>query len=276
MTNAFPVIGLKKLAKSDKKKKKKETLAEIQRLEEELKQRHASELEAWEEAQVPATPDAEQVKEVTKGLDQLQLEGAHEIIAPHKKPNRQQRRLAKRQAKMATIQAEAAEEASHQVNMGEVENNAIHDLLKVNKLTLKEMESDGHCLFRAIADQLETYHNYTVTFSQLRTQAADYIRNHPDDFAPFLIDENGDLLDEEGYERYCNDVQFTAAWGGQPEILALAHVYKLPVHIIQMGSPLIKIAEEYKSHHPIRLSYHHHAFGLGQHYNSLHNKHLSI
>ncbi|KAJ1966538.1 OTU protein, partial [Dispira parvispora] len=259
-------------AKSDKKKKK-EIMAEIQRLEKELKEKHASELEAWEKAQVP---DAEQVEEATEGLEELQLEEVQESTTLHKKPNRQQRRLAKRQAKMEAIQAEAAEEASHQVNMEEVENNAIHDLLKVNKLTLREVESDGHCLFRAIADQLETYHNRTATYAQLRTQAADYIREHPDDFAPFLIDENGDLLDEEGYQRYCDDVQFTAAWGGQPEILALAHVYKLPVHIIQMGSPIIKIAEEYEAHHPIRLSYHHHAFGLGQHYNSLHKKHLLI
>ncbi|RKP40239.1 hypothetical protein BJ085DRAFT_21905, partial [Dimargaris cristalligena] len=180
----------------------------------------------------------------------------------------------KRAAKMAQIQEEAASEAAGQINMEEVENRAIADLLKVNKLTLKEVESDGHCLFRAVADQLAEYHHIRDDFMELRRKAADYMRAHKDDFIPFLVNSTGDILSNEEFVEYCHELETTAVWGGEPEILALAHVYKLPVHIIQMGSPTLKIGDEYPAHDPIRLSYHHHAFGLGQHYNSLRKKHL--
>lgn len=38
------------------------------------------------------------------------------------------------------------------------------------------------------------------------------MRNHADDFMPFLYLEDGD------FEKYCNDIENTARWGGQLEV----------------------------------------------------------
>lgn len=38
------------------------------------------------------------------------------------------------------------------------------------------------------------------------------MRQHPDDFRPFLYLEDGN------YDRYCDDIVNTACWGGQLEV----------------------------------------------------------
>jgi OTU domain-containing protein 6 len=79
-----------------------------------------------------------------------------------------------------------------------------------------------------------------------------------------------------------HDCEFGAEWGGQFEIQALSkslkkqiHIIqalskslKKQIHIIQANSPLLKIGEEFLGE-PLRISYHKHAFGLGEHYNSV-------
>lgn len=88
------------------------------------------------------------------------------------------------------------------------------------------------------------------------------------------------FLDE--FEKYCSDVEHTAAWGGQLEVSsrfvtailflfpvrlfsncffvclfqlrALTQVLRLPVEVIQASSATIKIGEEFQSE-PITLVY---------------------
>lgn len=38
------------------------------------------------------------------------------------------------------------------------------------------------------------------------------MRQHPDDFTPFLYLEDGN------FDKYCNDIENTACWGGQVEV----------------------------------------------------------
>ena len=53
------------------------------------------------------------------------------------------------------------------------------------------LQPDGHCMYRAVEDQLEVHrdggahstHDYTL----LREKTADYIRNHKDELLPFII-----------------------------------------------------------------------------------------
>lgn len=45
-----------------------------------------------------------------------------------------------------------------------------------------------------------------------------YMREHKDDFLPFVTNDAGDLLDDEGYEAYCDDLANRAVWGGEPEV----------------------------------------------------------
>ncbi|KAJ1921455.1 OTU protein [Tieghemiomyces parasiticus] len=245
------ITRLKKEAKENKKRKK-EILEGIAILEKEQVERHALEL-----ASATTKPTAEDLAAVEQSFQKLTTSDSPatpESNSGGRKVNKNQRRLERRKAKMEQIQKEAEAEASNQVDMGEVERNAITDLLKINKLTMKEVESDGHCLFRSFADQLREYHDINTNYQILRREAADYMATHRDDFIPFLVNEHGEILSEDEFRRYCHDLVHTSVWGGEPEILALAHVHKLPVHIIQMGSPTLRIAEEYQSPDPIRLS----------------------
>lgn len=67
-------------------------------------------------------------------------------------------------------------------------------------------------LYNAFADQLKRRYEENVSYKELRKSAAEYMRNHPDDFVPFLYLEDGN------FDRYCNDIENTACWGGQLEV----------------------------------------------------------
>ena len=63
----------------------------------------------------------------------------------------------------------------------------------------------------------------------------------------------------------------TTAWGGHLEIRALSHVLHQPMKVVQGEGPPINMGEEFegKGQPTIVLAYHRHAFGLGEHYNSV-------
>lgn len=67
-------------------------------------------------------------------------------------------------------------------------------------------------LYNAFADQLRTRYSEKISYQELRKSAAEYMRNNPDDFTPFLYLEDGN------FDKYCNDIENTAAWGGQLEV----------------------------------------------------------
>ena len=81
-------------------------------------------------------------------------------------------------------------------------------MLKVN-----EMDGDGNCLFRAIADQLDGDENYHALY---RADAVASIKERQEEYK-FFLDE-----DEESIDDYCRDMAKDSVWGGQLEINALA------------------------------------------------------
>lgn len=48
------------------------------------------------------------------------------------------------------------------------------------------------------------------------------MRLHKDDFRPFLIGDNGDIVEEIDFEEYCMRVEKSCedggVWGGEPEV----------------------------------------------------------
>jgi len=149
-----------------------------------------------------------------------------------------------------------------------------------------KVNPDGHCLFAAIADQLAVLDilpraqaNYMVT----RAAAANYIYTHPDDFLPFLPSIDGEdgvgatdtgLITPRQFGMYCTSIRDTGVWGGEPEILALSRAYRIPIHVVQSGTPPVVV------HNPTgapdhddgldgtkkvaRISYHRRLYGLGE------------
>jgi len=70
-----------------------------------------------------------------------------------------------------------------------------------------------------VAHQLKVNGKTPLSLHDLRTKTADYLREHKVDFLPFLSNpDSDDLLTPEEYEKYCNDMAETSAWGGAVEV----------------------------------------------------------
>ncbi|KAJ5206171.1 Ovarian tumor otubain [Penicillium cf. griseofulvum] len=210
-----------------------------------------------------------------------------------KKPNRQKARLARRAAEQAAQSAAAAEEAATQTNYRGNEQEVMDAAFK--KLGLKEVEvtPDGHCLYSAVAKQLDesglglrpdpsrivlqpaTQSRIdTVASPQhdgyraVRAVTADFIMEHKEDFEAFM---------EEPLESYTRKIKLTAEWGGQLELQAIARAYGVEINIVQKDGRMEKIEpgdsdsldEEEKRKRVIWLAYYRHTYGLGEHYNAL-------
>ncbi|KAJ1956539.1 OTU protein [Linderina pennispora] len=269
------VMSLKKSIPKGDKRKKKEVTAEIAVLEAQLAERHDAELAELKQT-LAAAPTTD---EVTEALANTTIDSAAPVCGmygaqparPNGKKNKAKQRQQKRQEEMRRMQEEAEREAEGQVDLGQVESAAIDKLAERDCLLVHQIKADGHCLYSAFADQLNTYHNAdALDYADMRERAAQYMRSHRDDFLPFMARDDGDMFSEMDFEEYCDKIEKTAEWGGQQEITALAHALEVPVHVYQMGAPVLKIGDElYQPKSPVTLSYHRHAYGLGEHYNSL-------
>ncbi|KIM28754.1 hypothetical protein M408DRAFT_329211 [Serendipita vermifera MAFF 305830] len=154
-------------------------------------------------------------------------------------------------------------------------------------LDMYEIQPDGHCLFAAVADQLALHgliSRATASYAATRLAAANYMLAHQDDFLPFLPSIEGEdganatddgMMTPKQFSRYCATIRDTAAWGGEPEILALSRAFNVPIHVVQAGKPPVVIHEpvdgmsDVPGTKVVFISYHRRMYGLGEHYNSL-------
>ncbi|KAJ2057569.1 OTU protein, partial [Coemansia sp. S155-1] len=282
------VTALKKTVSKGDKRKKKEVAADIAALESQLSERHAAEL-----SQLTGNGSG---LIVATGLPPLTDQGAaaattsdpepSSSIAPNGlyrngdnldrrpgggKVNKAKQRLQRRAEELQRIQAEAEKEAEGMVDVAAIESSAIDRLVANDGLQVRSINADGHCLYSAFADQLCTYHAQPASYPDMRRRAAEYMRAHRDDFMPFMAHDSGDPFSASDYDEHCDNVERSAEWGGHQEIMALSHALQLPVLVYQSGAPVLRIGEDgYSAKEPVRLSYHRHAYGLGEHYNSLH------
>ncbi|KAJ3075073.1 OTU domain-containing protein 6B [Podochytrium sp. JEL0797] len=242
------ITGMKKSVGSDKKKKK-ELPDQIAALEVSLKQRQAAEVAALQAEQEEANPVVEE--EEQPDIESLSIAEPAMIT---KKPNRQQQRKARKAANFEEERQKALLEAAGSVNMRQVEEDSIAGLLTSMKLRVKQVVADGHCLYNAMSDQHALVsQREPLGYAHYRKQAATFMRAHPDEFMPFLATDDGDIMSEEQYEQYCCNVEASATWGGQLEIKAMTMALKRPVHIVQMGTPVVKVGEEFEGE-PLMLS----------------------
>lgn len=253
MKNAVP--------KNDKKRRKQLT-EDIAKLEAELSQKHENELRQLN--------ISSSVEEVSNALDSVNVtNNEEETDGKQTRTSKAQKRRDKRAALEKERETRIAEaEVENLTGSRHLENLKLKEKLAERHLQIKEISSDGHCMYRAVEDQLMV-RGCALGLKELRAQTAQYMRSHADDFLPFLTDPNtGDMYTAEEFEKYCNDVADTAAWGGQLELKALSQVLQLPIEVIQAESLSIIIGEEY-DRPPITLIYMRHAYGLGEHYNSV-------
>ncbi|XP_052325067.1 deubiquitinase OTUD6B [Oncorhynchus keta] len=256
MKNAVP--------KNDKKRRKQLT-EDIVKLEAELNQKHNEELQQLDSS------GEKTVDDVVSGVESLALEGeeeqkdAKQAGGPSKAQKRRDKKAAaekERERRIAEAEVENLSGLRHQ------EGLKLSQKLVERQLQIREISSDGHCMYRAVEDQLGQ-HGLGLTLKDLRARTAQHMRSHTDDFLPFLTNTNtGDMYTPDEFDKYCSDVADTAAWGGQLELRALTQVLQRPIEVLQADSPAIMIGEEFDKS-PITLIYMRHAYGLGEHYNSV-------
>ncbi|KAL3860372.1 hypothetical protein ACJMK2_010507 [Sinanodonta woodiana] len=260
---------LKRSVPKGDKKKKKEVTEEIAKLEAELDQKQEQELAAFQQKQKTET--------TVKSLENLKTDDPPEEgedDAPFdkvKKPSKAQKRRDKKAAQAREREERIREQEEENVFVARnVETAKIKKLLAERGLQIKEIASDGNCLYNAVAHQL-SLKGIEASNEGLRQQTAEYMQNHEVEFIPFLTKENGDCYSHEDFVQYCKSLATTTAWGGQVEIQALSKVLKMSIEVVQAEGPSVQIGEENEGN-PLIIIYHRHMYGLGEHYNSVQEK----
>lgn len=265
------VATITSLKKQATKKTRKSVNQKCQDMQTQLEERHKREL-----AVLKGQKTEEEFEEVTPEqlLASLQLsepeQASNEISAgnipspPARKRNRAKEKLAKRKEQEAAVRAQAAQEAAGEVDYRKIESDLMERLLEARNLDLQEIQPDGHCLFRSIQDQLQWRYGVEASVSDLRKSAADYIRSQPDDFIPYLFDET--TLSVRDIFEYTKELEETAMWGSDMELLALSKTYNTAIRVLVAGSaPIVFNEGEDKE---LVVAFYKHLYGLGEHYNS--------
>ncbi|CAL9207573.1 unnamed protein product [Musa hybrid cultivar] len=275
-------MSLKKAAakgsKAEQKAKKKQVEDEMSQLRSQLKAKHKQELASLGSKAIGST-EKDNLDVFVKAIAGVNITGHSQSAKPSKGARRRERRAQEEAAREHRIQEEQSNIISDRV----IENERLERKLDPLGLRINEIKPDGHCLYRAVEDQLSLSSNNTspYSFQELRKMAANYMRHHASDFLPFFLSESNIEVDADNspleiFEKYCKEVESTAVWGGQLELGALTHCLKKHIVIYSGSFPDVEMGKEYKSdtssnlsNPTILLSYHRHAYGLGEHYNSV-------
>lgn len=170
--------------------------------------------------------------------------------------------------------------------------------LRPRGLVVQEVESDGNCLYRAVAMQCRRLNLDVVDVSsekchgKVRSLCADVLGSNRAEYEPFAECGEGYVggENEHGnhhpatFEEYVNNVRSTSTWGGQLELRALCEGLKCPIVVFSAEGPPLTMGAEYakgetegcsdenidcNKKYALLLSYHRHYYALGEHYNSV-------
>eukprot|EP00288_Rhodomonas_lens_P007238 CAMPEP_0177724084 /NCGR_PEP_ID=MMETSP0484_2-20121128/18543_1 /TAXON_ID=354590 /ORGANISM="Rhodomonas lens, Strain RHODO" /LENGTH=271 /DNA_ID=CAMNT_0019236535 /DNA_START=28 /DNA_END=843 /DNA_ORIENTATION=+ len=191
-----------------------------------------------------------------------------------KKLSKQQKRKLAKEAEEKRRYEEAKKEAENQPDPRAEEDKALAVKLAPLKLTVKEVKPDGHCLYRAVGDQCvqnlsslpENLSNEVsawpegTEYLKLRRKTAEYMRLRRNDFEPFV---------DADYDSYLQKIEGTAEWGGDIELQALSRALGANIHVHSALLAEQVFSPDAPSSLHFNVSFHRHAFGLGEHYNSL-------
>eukprot|EP00445_Apocalathium_hangoei_P019270 CAMPEP_0203911292 /NCGR_PEP_ID=MMETSP0359-20131031/52469_1 /ASSEMBLY_ACC=CAM_ASM_000338 /TAXON_ID=268821 /ORGANISM="Scrippsiella Hangoei, Strain SHTV-5" /LENGTH=319 /DNA_ID=CAMNT_0050836969 /DNA_START=49 /DNA_END=1008 /DNA_ORIENTATION=- len=138
-------------------------------------------------------------------------------------------------------------------------------------LKVLDVPGDGHCLYRAVGDQLRRARpelgawtkKPDASHEDVRSLCASSLRRRREAYEAFA-----ELNDGEDFDGYCTRVENSADWGGQLELRALADELELQifVHRAEEAEPLI-IGDVARGD-PLHVTYHQFWYALGEHYNS--------
>jgi OTU domain-containing protein 6 len=156
-----------------------------------------------------------------------------------------QKREKNRQKRMDKEQKQRQQEseialAANSKTRGEIEYEAMIKQLRALNLRIKEVLSDGHCLYRAVAVVLSYlgFSEYSAvdSFSLIRQRCAEELRANKDHYFAF-----SECRSNEDWETYCEKVRSSNQWGGEIELLAICAAFRLKLTIHRAGvAPIIR------------------------------------
>ncbi|KAI0566588.1 OTU-like cysteine protease [Gracilaria domingensis] len=187
---------------------------------------------------------------------------------------RTESKAARRRRRKAEKDAEAQRRiAEEKANMGptpkQLELKAIEAQLSSQNLRIHSIPADGHCLYSAIAHQLETTNflsEIPASVEGLREATSNYLMEHKKEYAPFIDEVGGD---EEKLARYCEQIRNEPVWGGQVELRAMAEHLGVAIEVYAADMPVITMGTNSDESTVFRVSFHQKYYGLGEHYNSV-------
>ena len=134
--------------------------------------------------------------------------------------------------------------------------------LHASGLELNEVARDGNCFYRSLSDQLDHTEVHHMAYRQ---RVVAYMKEHADDYVPFLTFGEGDEEDDADFDAYTARMSNDGEWAGQPELLAAAHALRVHIIVHQWDAPAYRIESSAASQaKEIHVSYHD-----GEHYNSV-------
>jgi hypothetical protein len=125
-------------------------------------------------------------------------------------------------------------------------------------LCVRDVASDGSCMFRAVSDQLYGDEDHHM---EIRRRCVKYMVDHRDDFAPFVDDSKC-------FEEYTADMAREGIWGGNLELQALSMVLGANLRIWQIEGANYDI----RNHHALDAPCLHLSYHLREHYASVRPK----
>ena len=120
-----------------------------------------------------------------------------------------------------------------------------------------QIEADGNCQFRALADQL---FGDQECYAECRAAAINQLRSEPDRYREFITED---------WETYVSRIENDREWGDNITLQAAADYYEVTAHVYshdpEMDFPLMLPSMHLDADRIIRLSHE-----PGVHYNSVH------
>jgi hypothetical protein len=135
-----------------------------------------------------------------------------------------------------------------------------------------EIDADGNCLFRALADNL--YYDHGAAHVDIRNDICDYLLAHEEEFKAFLVldDDNAENDDAADFESYVNGMREDGTWGGNLELVVAARLYQRNILVYSADLDTYTISQEGKKPKgpDMMVSYHD-----NDHYNSVRDRRVS-
>ena len=253
-------------------------MAQIDEMQNELKQRHQQELDAFkidgesgqQEVILNSLVDSMALQNEADDEESETAPGPKIKYEVRQVSSKTQKKRDKKAAKEKFLQINPEDSASHLNDSKKDEAEKLSEILQKRCLKIHEVPPDGDCMYSAISHQLRTLNGIKNSVQDLRHMTSEHILHNSDHFVPFLInEETGDMMSDSDLREYCDKIGNSSIWGGQLELRALSEVLKRPIEVVQANGPQVIVGDHFPSSDVLLISYHRHSYSLGEHYNSL-------